>query len=40
LRDYYKIEVEDGRRFWIYRDGVVGDGRGGAPDWFLHGFFA
>ena len=40
LRDYYKVEVEDGRRFWIYREGVFGNGRGGAPRWFLHGFFA
>lgn len=40
LRDYYKVEVADGRRFWLYREGVVGDKRGGAPRWFLHGAFA
>lgn len=40
LRDYYKIEDEDGRRFWIYRNGLIDDGRGGPPDWFLHGLFA
>lgn len=40
LRDYYKVEVEDGRRFWLYREGVIGDGRGEEPRWFLHGFFA
>ena len=40
LRDYYKVEVGDGRRFWIYREGVHGDGRGGDPRWFLHGVFA
>ncbi len=40
LRDYYKVEVEDGRRFWLYREGLEGDGRGGEPRWFLHGFFA
>ncbi|MGR3650640.1 MAG: Y-family DNA polymerase [Roseovarius sp.] len=40
LRDYYKVEVEDGRRFWLYRQGVIGDGRGEKPGWFLHGFFA
>ncbi|RVT83512.1 DNA polymerase Y family protein [Rhodobacteraceae bacterium CCMM004] len=39
LRDYYKVEVQDGRRFWLYREGMVGDGRGDAPRWFLHGFF-
>ncbi len=28
LRDYYKVEVRDGRRLWLYREGVLGDGRG------------
>lgn len=37
LRDYYLIEDEAGRRYWIYRAGLIGDGRGGAPDWFLQG---
>ena len=40
LRDYYRIEDAKGRRYWIYRDGLIGDGRGGLPDWYLHGFFA
>ena len=40
LRDYYRIEDEAGRRYWIYRNGLIGDGRGGPPDWYLHGFFA
>ncbi len=40
LRDYYRIEDRDGRRYWIYRHGVIGDGRGGIPDWYLHGLFA
>ena len=40
LRDYYKVEDEAGRRLWIYRSGVVGDGRGGPPQWFVHGLFA
>lgn len=40
LRDYYKIEVQGGRRFWLYREGLLHDGRGDAPRWFLHGFFA
>jgi protein ImuB len=39
LRDYYKVEDADGRRYWIYREGLVGDGRGGAPSWFIHGLF-
>ena len=37
LRDYYRIEDSQGRRYWIYRAGLVGDGRGGLPDWFLQG---
>ncbi len=40
LRDYYRIEDASGRRYWIYRRGLAGDGRGGAPDWFLHGLCA
>jgi len=40
LRDYYKVEDMGGQRFWIFREGVVGDGRGGAPAWFVHGLFA
>ncbi len=39
LRDYYRVEDQAGRRYWIFRQGVVGDGRGGAPDWFIHGLF-
>ncbi len=39
LRDYYRIEDSAGRRYWIYRNGLAGDGRGGAPDWFLQGFY-
>ncbi len=40
LRDYYRIEDGEGRRYWIYRSGLAGDGRGGMPDWFLQGLFA
>jgi protein ImuB len=40
LRDYYRIEDEQGARYWIYRSGIAGDGRGDAPDWFLHGLGA
>lgn len=40
LRDYYRIEDDAGRRYWIYRHGLVGDGRGGVPQWFLQGLFA
>jgi protein ImuB len=39
LRDYYKVEDSAGRRYWIYREGLIGDGRGGAPNWYIHGLF-
>lgn len=39
LRDYYKVEVTDGRRLWLFREGIVGDARGGAPRWFVQGVF-
>jgi protein ImuB len=37
-RDYFQIEDEEGRRFWIYRDGYVE--RGADDPWFMHGLFA
>ncbi|WP_336977568.1 DUF6504 family protein [Altererythrobacter fulvus] len=40
LRDYYRIEDGEGRRYWIYRHGLFGDDRGGEPEWFLQGLFA
>ncbi len=39
LRDYYRVEDQNGRRFWLYREGVLQDGRGGVPRWFVHGAF-
>jgi protein ImuB len=39
LRDYYRVEDREGRRYWIYREGLFGDGRGGEPLWYLHGLF-
>ena len=39
-RDYYRVEDAAGRRYWLYREGLYGDGRGGDPRWFLHGLFA
>ncbi|MEO9492660.1 MAG: DNA polymerase Y family protein [Marinomonas sp.] len=39
LRDYYRIEDAEGCRYWIYRQGTGDDGRGGAPQWFMHGLF-
>ncbi len=40
LRDYYRVEDELGQRYWIYRHGLAGDGRGGVPDWFVQGLGA
>ena len=39
LRDYYRVEDSEGRRYWIYREGLIGDGRGGLPGWYIHGLF-
>ena len=39
LRDYYRVEDNGGRRYWIFREGMIGDGRGGAPEWYIHGLF-
>ncbi|ALN71584.1 DNA polymerase Y family protein [Aureimonas sp. AU20] len=36
-RDYYRIEDEGGRRYWMFREGGRPDGASG---WFLHGLFA
>lgn len=38
LRDYYRVEDETGRRFWLYRAGRYDAAVPAA--WFLHGFFA
>lgn len=38
-RDYFRVEDEDGKRFWIYRDGLFGI-ETPYPNWFLHGTFA
>jgi protein ImuB len=42
LRDYYRVEDEEGRRFWLFRAGLPGFGVGGdrPPRWFVHGIFA
>ena len=37
-RDYYRVEDEDGRRFWLYREGLYGR-ETIAPRWYLHGIF-
>jgi len=38
-RDYFRIEDEEGRRFWLYRDGLyVRETE--HPRWYMHGLFA
>ena len=37
-RDYFRAEDTEGRRFWLYREGLYHEAP--APRWFLHGFFA
>ena len=37
--DYYRIEDAEGRRFWVFREGLYQDGAA-RPRWFLHGLFA
>ena len=44
VRDYYRIEDADGRRYWLYRAGLYGDGgsdagSGTAPRWYVHGLY-
>lgn len=36
VRDYYRVECEDGTRLWVCRAGLPG----ASPRWFLHGVFA
>jgi protein ImuB len=38
IRDYYRVEDEDGRRFWLFRTGLHGGDR--KPRWFVHGVFS
>jgi protein ImuB len=38
-RDYYLVEDSDGRRFWLYREGLYGR-ETVSPRWFVHGLFA
>jgi len=41
IRDYYRVEDTEGRRYWLFRDGLYEDEtRQGPPQWFMHGIFA
>jgi protein ImuB len=44
-RDYFRVEDEEGLRFWLYRDGLFEEmeqqeGKSVLPNWFMHGLFA
>ncbi len=39
-RDYYIVEDEQGRRYWLYREGLYGEPGEAQPLWFVHGLFA
>jgi protein ImuB len=40
-RDYYTIEDEAGRRYWVFREGLYGrEESDDPPAWYLHGLFA
>ena len=39
-RDYYRIEDAEGRRYWVFREGLYDDRRGQLPEWFVQGLFA
>ncbi len=38
-RDYYRVEDSEGRRFWLFREGLYGR-ESSEPHWFIHGLFA
>jgi protein ImuB len=38
IRDYYRVEDEEGRRFWLFRAGLHGGDQ--KPRWFVHGVFS
>jgi protein ImuB len=38
VRDYYIVEDDGGRRFWVFRVGLYGAAT--PPRWYLHGFFS
>lgn len=42
-RDYFRVEDANGRRFWLYREGLYGAEsalQANGPRWFVHGAFA
>ncbi len=43
VRDYYRLEDEDGGRYWVFREGLYGasnpDLQDRPPSWWMHGLF-
>ena len=42
VRDYYRIEDADGRRYWLYRAGLYGEAGASthtSPRWYVHGLY-
>ena len=39
-RDYYVIEDAQGRRYWLYREGLYGETGECQPKWYVHGLSA
>ena len=39
VRDYYRVEDDGGRRYWLFREGSYGNPEA-MPEWFMHGLFA
>jgi protein ImuB len=40
-RDYYRVEDDQGRRYWLFREGLYNrEDIDRAPSWWLHGVFA
>lgn len=37
-RDYYRVEDAEGRRYWLFREGLYGR-ETGSPVWYMHGLF-
>jgi protein ImuB len=38
-RDYYIVEDDRGRRYWLYREGLYGEDGEPQPKWFVHGLW-
>jgi nucleotidyltransferase/DNA polymerase involved in DNA repair len=40
VRDYYRVEDEEGGRYWVFRRGDGLEGKTGDLSWWMHGVFA